>query len=292
MKELVVISGKGGTGKTSLTASFAALARDKVMADCDVDAADLHLVLQPEIERRQTFSGGHKAVIRGRDCTGCGLCAEACRFEAIRRGEGGVRVVDELSCEGCGVCVWVCPVKAIDFPERESGEWYVSRTRHGPMVHARLGAAEENSGKLVTQVRREASRIAVEQGLGLVIVDGPPGIGCPVIASLAGASLALIVTEPTVSGRHDMERVVELCRRLGVPAAVCVNKCDINPGVTAEIMAWSRERGLALAGELPYDAVVTRAQLAGRSVVEMDGEPMAGLIGQVWERVQGFLEKR
>ncbi|HRU04961.1 MAG TPA: ATP-binding protein [Candidatus Brocadiia bacterium] len=292
MKELVVISGKGGTGKTSLAASFAALARDKVMADCDVDAADLHLVLQPDIQRRQTFSGGHKAVIRGQDCTGCGLCEEACRFEAVRRDKGGVFCVDELSCEGCGVCVRFCPAKAIDFPERESGEWYVSQTRHGTLVHARLGAAEENSGKLVTQVRREASRMAAEQGVGLVIVDGPPGIGCPVIASLAGASLALIVTEPTVSGRHDMERVAELCRRLGVSAAVCVNKCDINPFVTAEICRWSQERALAMAGELPYDAVVTRAQLAGRSVVEMDGEPMAGLIRQVWERVHGLLEKQ
>ncbi|MGB7629601.1 MAG: ATP-binding protein, partial [Candidatus Deferrimicrobium sp.] len=225
MKELVIISGKGGTGKTSLTASFVVLADRPVIADCDVDAADLHLVLSPRINERHEFRSGHEAVIRQDDCNGCGTCLADCRFDAVRmngKAAGNATfVIDPVACEGCGVCIRFCPEKAIDFPERPCGEWMISETRCGPMVHARLGVGAENSGKLVSTVRREARRIAEEEHRFLVIVDGPPGIGCPVIASVTGATHVLAVTEPTVSGEHDLERVLSLTRHFSIPAAVC-----------------------------------------------------------------------
>ena len=233
MREFVVVSGKGGTGKTSLTASFAVLAGRSVVADCDVDAADLHLVLSPRVKLSGAFRAGHVAVIDAARCTACALCERTCRFDAVKRdAEGAGRprfAIDPTACEGCGVCVRLCPERAIDFPERLSGEWYVSDTRCGPMVHARLGVAAENSGKLVWLVREKAREIAAREGHDLVLVDGPPGIGCPVIASLTGASAALVVTEPTLSGEHDMERVLQVARHFKVPAAVCVNKWDLNP---------------------------------------------------------------
>ena len=233
MKEIVVVSGKGGTGKTSVTASLAVLAERPVLADCDVDASDLYLVLAPRILERHEFFGGRKAVVREADCLGCGDCRRRCRFGAVARRDrspaGQVFAVDPFSCEGCGVCVRFCPASAIDFPERSCGEWMVSATRCGPMVHARLGIAAENSGKLVSTVRREARRVAEAEGRSLIVVDGPPGIGCPVIASLTGASLVLAVTEPTLSGEHDLARVLDLARHFGIPSAVCVNKWDINP---------------------------------------------------------------
>jgi len=293
MNELVVISGKGGTGKTSIVASFAALAEGKVLADCDVDAADLHLVLTPEIRCRDTFSGGKEAVVRQEDCIACGACLAWCRFQAIQpngRTGDGTFAVDPFSCEGCGLCVELCPVKAIDFRERTSGEWFISETRHGPMVHARLGIAEENSGKLVTVVRNQASRICRDRGLDLVIIDGPPGIGCPVIASIGGASLLLAVTEPTTSGLHDLKRVVELASHFHVPVMVCVNKCDINPEMTAEIRRYCDENALDVAGQLPYDAAVTKAQLAATSVVEHSDSAVSEQIRRMWMRVASALD--
>jgi MinD superfamily P-loop ATPase len=286
MRELVVISGKGGTGKTSLTACFAVLAGNAVVADCDVDAADLHLVLTPEILERRDFISGHGAVIHRETCDTCGVCASLCRFEAIRV-DGGmagppVFSIDPLSCEGCGVCVRWCPQGAIGFPDRLCGEWMVSRTRCGPMVHARLAAAAENSGKLVSTVRREAGRIAKEQGHPLVIVDGPPGIGCPVIASVTGASRVLVVTEPTVSGRHDLERVLSLTRHFQIPAAVCVNKWDLNPEMTRRIEEGARQTGAAIAGRIRYDRAVTLAQMRGLAAVETDAA-CAGDVRAVWE---------
>lgn len=289
MKELVVISGKGGTGKTSVVASFAALAKDAVLADCDVDAADLHLVLTPEVKRREEFWSGHEAVIRQADCIRCGACLAHCRFEAVTMdgqaaGEATF-TIDPLACEGCGVCVRFCPVKAIDFPERRCGEWYISDTRHGPMVHARLDVAAENSGKLVSLVRREARRIAGEQGKSLLLVDGPPGIGCPVIASVTGADLVLAVTEPTLSGEHDLERVLHLTRHFGIKTAVCVNKWDINPEMTDQIEHRATQAGAVVAGRIPYDRAVTEAQVCGKAVVEQGGGPAALHITQVWEAV-------
>lgn len=287
MKELVIISGKGGTGKTSVTASFAVLAEKPVLADCDVDAADLHLVLKPDVRERHDFRSGHEAVIRAADCIGCGVCLDLCRFDAVRRHdtEAGSRcVIDPVACEGCGVCVRFCPPQAIDFPERLCGEWMVSDTRCGPMVHARLGVAAENSGKLVATVRQEARRIAEEQGRNLVIVDGPPGIGCPVIASLSGAAQVLVVTEPTVSGEHDLARVLKLATHFGIPAAICVNKWDLNPEMTERIEKQARTLGATVAGRIRYDRAVTQAQIRERAVVETDA-PCAEDIRALWERL-------
>jgi len=271
------------------------MAERKVLADCDVDAADLHLVLQPETHHRESFSGGERAIIRRKDCIACGACLARCRYEAIRRnwGEAGdaVFTVDPLACEGCGVCVQLCPVKAIDFQPRKSGEWFISETRHGPMVHARLGIAEENSGKLVTVVRKQAARIAAERGLDKVIIDGPPGIGCPVIASIGGTSLVLIVTEPTVSGLHDMERVAQLAGHFKVPAMICINKCDLNRQMAETIRERAAKLRMWVAGEIPYDAVVTWSQIAGQSVVEFDGgSSVAHEIRKTWRTVLGLLE--
>lgn len=225
MQELVVISGKGGTGKTSFLASFAVLAADAVIADCDVDAANLHLVLSPQIKKRVEFRSGHEAVIRTKDCQECGKCMELCRFNAVpKNGTKPAYRIDPLACEGCGVCVRFCPAQAIDFPERSCGEWFVSETRCGPLVHAKLGVASENSGKLVSTVRQQAKQLAEETGKNLVLADGPPGIGCPVIASITGATAVLIVTEPTLSGEHDLLRVFSLARHFDLPTYVCVNK--------------------------------------------------------------------
>ncbi|HHH84324.1 MAG TPA: 4Fe-4S dicluster domain-containing protein [Firmicutes bacterium] len=289
MKELVVISGKGGTGKTSLTASFAALAKSVVIADCDVDAANLHLVMQPETFRREEFFSGHEALIRTKDCIKCGRCKELCRFDAIRfEPEGRIYSVDPYNCEGCGVCVDHCPVSAIDFPERRSGIWSVSRTPYGTMVHAKLDPAGENSGQLVSLVRKEAKEKAREEGKDLVITDGPPGIGCPVIASVTGASLVLIVTEPTLSGLHDMERVLQLTGHFHVPALVCVNKWDLNPEMTARIEEKCLVYNVKSAGRVRYDGGVTGAMVKGRPAVMAD-IPAAEDIREAWSKVERAL---
>ncbi|MBD3349740.1 MAG: 4Fe-4S dicluster domain-containing protein [Candidatus Eisenbacteria bacterium] len=287
MKELVVVSGKGGTGKTSVTASFAALSAEKVVADCDVDAADLHLILDPLPVRSEPFVGGAKAVIDGGLCTACGRCAEACRFDAIRRdeGDGGTYQVDEFGCEGCGVCLLVCPEGAVEMRDVVNGQLFVSDSRLGPFVHAKLGIAEENSGKLVTMVRREAKEVARENGIDLILIDGSPGIGCPVIASLTGASLALVVTEPTLSGFHDMKRICEVAEGLRTPAAVCVNKWDLNPDVSGAMEEWCDGKGLPLLGRVPYDGSVTDAQVEGLSVVEHSQGPASRAIRALWERI-------
>ncbi|MFH1731129.1 MAG: ATP-binding protein [Planctomycetota bacterium] len=296
MKELVVISGKGGTGKTSVVASFAALAESKVIADCDVDAADLHLVLAPNIKHREEFSASKQAMIDQERCTACGKCEEVCQFDAIHLDEpktgvlGKTYRVDPIACEGCSVCVRFCPADAILFGDVVSGEWFISDTRHGPMVHAKLGVAAENSGKLVTLVRNKAREIAAENTLGLIIADGSPGIGCPVIASIAGASLVLVVTEPTLSGLHDLERVCGLTKFFGAQTAVCINKCDLNPEVAAEIENGAEEKGIRVLGRVRYDSAVTRAQVDGISVVEADGESAAADdIRALWQNVSAEL---
>lgn len=287
IRELVVLSGKGGTGKTSVTASFALLAKKAVLADCDVDAADLHLLLTPMVEQRHAFMSGHEAVIRQQDCTGCGICMDSCRFDAIRREYSSYRI-DPVACEGCGVCYRLCPVKAIDFPDRVCGEWMVSGTRCGPMVHAQLGVAAENSGKLVTTVREQAWAVAVDKRIPLIISDGPPGIGCPVIASLSGVSLAVVITEPTVSGLHDLQRLLALARHFSVPTAVCVNKWDINPQQTERIEAAAEAAGAAILGRIRYDRSVTQAQLQQKAVVELEaaaGDDMR----VIWKQVTALL---
>lgn len=295
MKELVVVSGKGGTGKTSLLASFAALAGHAVIADCDVDAADLHLVLDPVTRKRAPFSGGSVAAIDREKCTGCGKCADACRFGAAVRNDeqaGPTYRIDEVACEGCGVCKLACPAGAVDLVESLNGEWFISDTRHGPMVHARLGIAEENSGKLVTLVRREARKFAEEAGHTLVLIDGSPGIGCPVIASMTGASLALAVTEPTLSGLHDLRRVAGVAGKLRTPMVVCINKCDLNHEVMSEIETWCGVEGLDVIGRVPYDAAVTEAQLVGRAVTELSDCAASKAVGQIWARLEETLWSR
>jgi MinD superfamily P-loop ATPase len=293
MKELVVISGKGGTGKTSLVASWAALCRQRaVLADCDVDAADLHLVLEPHVEHRQPFLGGGKACIEPGRCTACGKCAELCRFDAVRfDGPGHDRLpqtyrIDALACEGCGVCAHFCDARAIEFAPAVCGQWFVSATRCGPMVHARMQPGAENSGKLVTVIRQQARQIAAERRSDWILCDGSPGIGCPVIASLTGADLALIVVEPTASGLHDFRRVAQLTRQLRVPARLVVNKADLNPGVAAAMEDEAAVAGVASVGRIPYDPAVTQAQLSRQSVVEASHGPAARAIRDVWCAVQ------
>ncbi len=295
MKELVVISGKGGTGKTSIVASFAALADKAVLADCDVDAADLHLVLEPTVVKREKFSGGSRARIKPGHCTACGKCEEICRFDAIYfDGPGNGKVdktyrIDPIACEGCGVCAWFCAENAIEFGPVINGEWFISNTRCGPMVHAKLGVAEENSGKLVSIVRTEAKKIADERKLDLVIIDGAPGIGCPVIASITGADLVLVVTEPTLSGLHDLQRVADLTKHFGIETLVCINKCDLNEEVASQIETQVLQRGLKLAGKVRYDRAVTEAQIRKISVVEYSRNGIAGDIRNLWANVRASL---
>ncbi|MBN2162941.1 MAG: ATP-binding protein [Pontiellaceae bacterium] len=281
MKELVIISGKGGTGKTSVTASFASLAGSCVLADCDVDAADLHLILRPQVLQQETFMSGHAAAIREADCTQCGLCETLCRFDAIHN-----LTVDAVGCEGCGVCVEFCPASAIDFPEQACGEWFVSETACGKMVHARMHPGAENSGKLVSLVRQEARRIAEQNQTDFILVDGPPGIGCPVIASITGADAVLVVSEPTLSGEHDLKRVLQLARHFKVQAMVCVNKWDINPDMAQRIEELARSMGAVPVGRIPYDAAVTEAQVNGCSLVEHSRGPAAKAVRQVWDAVR------
>ncbi len=291
MKEIVVISGKGGTGKTSLVASFAALSSTAVLADCDVDAADLHLIIEPKIYWRESFSGGSRARVLSGHCTACGKCEEICRFDAIFYDGPGNGIqektfrIDPIACEGCGVCAWFCADKAIEFAPAVNGEWYKSETRFGPMVHARLGAAEENSGKLVTLVREEAKKIAEDQNLEMLLVDGSPGIGCPVIASLTNTDLAVVVTEPTLSGLHDLKRVASLTRQFGIPTLVCINKWDINPEIAERIESEATQLGIPTAGRVRYDRAVTLAQIERKTLVEYQTNGAASDIHAIWNEV-------
>jgi len=285
MKELVVLSGKGGTGKTSIVGSLAALAEDKILADCDVDAADLHLLLEPVVRQKNEFWSGQVAVIDEEKCTQCGLCQELCHFEAIED-----FTVAPVSCEGCGFCRRICPVEAITMKENLSGHWFISDTRYGPLVHARLGIAQENSGKLVALVRQQAREMAEKQGAAFIISDGPPGIGCPVISSLSGASLALLVTEPTLSGIHDLERVIGVCRHFGVPALVCINKYDINEENSCQIEDYCREQGIEVAARIPFDNIVTEAMVKGLPVVQYGSDgPVSRQIKLLWQNIAGRL---
>jgi len=288
MNQIVVISGKGGTGKTSLVASLAALAGTSVLADCDVDAADLHLVVQPSPVRRRIFIGGKGAVIDGELCNDCNVCTDLCRFDAIS-GESADRTVDLIACEGCGVCEWFCPEKAIRLVDAIEGEWYESKTRFGPMVHARLKPAGENSGRLVSLLRAEARSIADERQIDTVLIDGSPGIGCPVIASITGVDLVLIVTEPTLSGLHDLERVISLTNHFGIRSMVIANKHDINEANTREVEKLAVRLGAGVAGRVRFDPTVTEAQIQGVPLVELADGGAAADIAEVWQRVQWTL---
>jgi MinD superfamily P-loop ATPase len=293
-RELVVLSGKGGTGKTSIVASFFALAGNAVAVDCDGDAPDLHLVIEPEIRARWPFSGGKQARIDPNACTLCGACFDSCRFGAIRpfcdRTSPPVLAVDPVSCEGCGVCVDCCPEQAVTLVPSSGSEWFVSSTCHGPAVHARLGIAQGNSGKLVSLVRQEARALARAEHRELILVDGSPGIGCPVIASITGADMVLLVSEPTLSAIHDLKRVADLCRQLRVPAAVCINKADINVEAADHLAEEAERMGLPVLGRVRYDPAVTHAQLRHRSVVEHDEGPAAQDIRNLWARTRRALD--
>jgi MinD superfamily P-loop ATPase len=278
MREIVVLSGKGGTGKTSIVGSLAALARSKVLADCDVDAADLHLLLKPKVKQENEFWSGQVAYIDEAKCTQCGLCPELCRFDAIKDYK-----VDPIACEGCGFCSQICPEDAITMRENMSGHWFISDTKYGPLVHARLGIAQENSGKLVAQVRQQARRLAQEQNLEYIISDGPPGIGCPVISSLSGASLALMVAEPTLSGIHDLERVLGVSGHFGVPAMVAINKYDLNEENSRRIEEYCKDQGIKLAAKIPFDNAVTEAIVRGLPVVEYTKGKVSREIAGLWD---------
>ena len=297
MKEATVISGKGGTGKTTLVASFAALASDVVLADCDVDAADLHLIMKPVIRHKENFTGGSIARIKSGYCVACAKCEELCRFGAIfYDGPGNGTTprtfrVDPIACEGCGVCVWFCDYNAIEFKPHINGQFFVSDTRYGPMVHARLGIAEENSGKLVTLVRNTAKEIAEKNNLKTIIVDGSPGIGCPVIASIAGVDLVIAVTEPTLSGSHDLKRVIELSEHFTVPLGVIVNKWDLNEDMAHSIEGFIRGKDIELFGKIRYDRVVTEAMVMAKTVVEYSHSPVAEDVTNVWRNIEKRLEK-
>ena len=285
MKQVTVISGKGGTGKTTISAAFASLAENAVLADCDVDAADLHLVLEPTVMKRIDFHGLKVASKLKEKCIDCGKCLEHCRFEAV---DEDFNIVPE-KCEGCGVCEYVCPAEAITLIDRISGYHYRSETRFGPMAHAILHTAEEASGKLVTMVRNDARELAEDSGRDIIIIDGPPGIGCPVIAAITGVDLVLVVTEPTVSGIHDMERILGVAAHFNIPTVVCINKYDINERNAERIEDYCRHVDVEVVGKLPYDNVATRAMIEGKTVIEHSNGVFAEGIADVWRGVLGRL---
>jgi MinD superfamily P-loop ATPase len=292
MKEIVVISGKGGTGKTSITASFCVLgAADLVAADCDVDAADMHLLLKPDKANQEDFYSGEVARIDPDACIACGTCAQVCRFDAISV-RNGKYAVDPLSCEGCGYCARKCPTKAIANHPEKSGVWYTSRTRLGfTMIHAKLGIGSENSGKLVAHVKKQAKATAEAQGKHYVLVDGSPGIGCPVVSSLSGASFVVLVTEPTVSGIHDLRRVYELVKKFNIRAGCVVNKADINPEMTEQILSYLESERIVLLARLPYDENFTNAMVAERTIVEYDSGALKKTLADAWLRARGIVDQ-
>ena len=288
MREIVVISGKGGTGKTSVCASLAHLAQNKVVCDLDVDAPDMHILLDPQVRGQEAFVSGNEAGIDRDACRRCGVCLAHCRFDAVKR-EGDAYAVDPLRCEGCGVCVALCPAHAIAFPDKECGEWYVSDTRFGPLVHAQLYPGQENSGRLVTLLKQQARQLAKDRGLGLVLCDGSPGVGCPVISSLSGASLAVTVVEPTPSGRHDFERVAALCDHFRIPVAVLINKADLNPHEEAAIREMPPREATRWWGTCPFDPAVTGSMIRRKALTETD-TPLAATLADIWERVRTLAE--
>jgi MinD superfamily P-loop ATPase len=286
VKEITVLSGKGGTGKTSITASFAAIAKNAVITDCDVDAPDLHMLLKPKILETQKFGASRVAIIDESNCVQCGKCEENCRFCAIEN----LRV-DPILCEGCGVCAYICPVAAIELEKKVSGYAFISKTKYGPMSHALLNPGEENSGKLVSRVRKNGKKIAEKEKCELIINDGPPGIGCPVIASLGGVDLGLIVVEPTMSGIHDMERALSLLDHFKIPALVCINKFDLNQENTKKISSFCSANGLKIVGKIPFDQIITKAMLVGKSVMEYSPKStVSKAIMETWEHILDYIE--
>jgi len=291
MKQLVILSGKGGTGKTSITAAFAHLAAQNglagtvVLADADVDAANLELVLKPQLCEEMNFKGGKVAVIDEEACSACGTCQVVCRFDAINCADG-VYVIDPIACDGCAACVYQCPSASITMHEQIAGKFYFSESRYGPLYHANLFPGQENSGKLVTLVKQRARLQALDENRDLVIVDGPPGIGCPVISAVSGASMALIVAEPTVSGVHDMRRALQTVKYFGVAAMVCINKSDIYPAGADEIETYCRDNGIETVGRIPFDLTIAAAMVAGEAVTAFRPASASSVaIAAMWEKI-------
>ena len=287
MKEIVVISGKGGTGKTSITASFAYLGgKDIVVADCDVDAADMHLLMKPDFAKSEDFYSGEIAIINQDICTACGECADVCRFDAIPV-INDQYIVQPLDCEGCGYCARICPVEAIKMEVQNVGRWYISNTRVGNiLVHAKLGIGAENSGKLVAKVKNEAKQIAKENNKDFIIIDGSPGIGCPVVSSLSGANFVVLVTEPTISGLHDLRRVYELVKKFNIKAGCIINKSDINPQVSGEIEEFLKKENIIHFSNLPYDEAFTNAMTNGQTIVEYGQNNLTAILTDSWNMIK------
>ncbi len=286
LKQVTVVSGKGGTGKTTLTGSFAALADDKIIADCDVDASNLYLIMKPDDTETGEFTGAKVAVRDEERCTRCGECERRCRFDAITVDE-----VDELACEGCGMCVLACPADALRLQPIVVGNWYTGISRYGPMAHARLLPAAESSGKLVTLVRQKAEDLAYEHGAGLILIDGPPGLGCTTTAALAETDLAIVVTEPTLSGIHDMERQMQLIEHFDQRAAIVINKADLNEENTQRLRVWCERKGLEILGEIPWDPQVTDALSATTPLVEHNDGPASRAMRETWQRTAEMIAR-
>ncbi|MCF8331332.1 MAG: 4Fe-4S binding protein [Bacteroidales bacterium] len=271
MKQITIISGKGGTGKTSLTAALASKMQNTIFTDCDVDAADLYLLLTPEVKQRHTFPGGQTVQINQQKCTSCGICQSLCRFDAIQKKDDVYSIIDH-HCEGCKLCMHACPESAIDMLKSESSEWYESDTRFGPMIHARLGIGEDLSGKLVSKLREQAREKAKELKADYILTDGPPGVGCPVIASITGTDLGLVITEPTMSGLSDLKRVRELAMQFNLPLKVIINKSDINPEMAKKIEEYCSEHQVEVLAHIPYDKVFLDAMIQQKTLPEFAPE--------------------
>jgi len=290
LKEITVISGKGGTGKTSIVGSLAYLAKNKVIVDCDVDAADLHLILRGTKDFSEDFIGGIKAKITQSNCIQCGICKDYCRYDAIKENIDPATgiidfSIDELVCEGCGVCASFCPDEAIELIDHKSGSWFTSTTKYGPLVHAKLGIAEANSGKLVSLLRKQAKDLAIKNECDIILVDGSPGIGCPVIASITGADYALIITEPTVSAIHDMERLFDLTKHFGIRCGICINKYDINRNLSDQIELFAKTNKISILSRIPYDENVTKAQIKGVPYLEYCGKDTVIELHDLWNNL-------
>jgi MinD superfamily P-loop ATPase len=287
MYEITILSGKGGTGKTTLAAALTSIAENAVFCDSDVDAADLHLILEPEIKEENIYDGGWLVSVNKEKCTGCGICLDYCRFDAIQPDENDKIEINNFQCEGCRLCERLCPVQAITSLRNRNNNWYVSNTRFGPLVHAKMGPGEENSGKLVTQVRKKAAEIAASINAGFIITDGPPGIGCPVIASLAGTNIVLLVLEPTITGLHDAKRLVDLVSMFNIKLYSVINKYDINDEVTRVMEKYLNEKDIPLTGKIPFHIDIVKAMINKKTIVEYKPESeLTGIIRDIWVKIK------